>query len=66
MKLGFLCKVLPHKPGIEQPAVGGRNVVKCLRCETVISEKGIELKEVKHLARSHRPQGRQSDTWPKQ
>ena len=55
------CKVGVHKIGSWQPAVGGRNVRRCVHCDKVLEEESIVDKV--HLPRATLPKGKETDKW---
>jgi hypothetical protein len=62
----WLCRLFGHRPDkYMRPAVGGRNVRRCLRCEVIVEEQKVAQRDVERYAPVHRPTGRISDTWRK-
>lgn len=63
MKL--LCKLFGHKEGDWAAVPGGRDVLRCVRCDHILGERSYGMRDVQRWAPPHRPTGRTSDAWPK-
>lgn len=56
------CKLGFHKIGNWIPAVGGREVRKCIHCDKVLKERSV-MNQVGLPKRPPLPKGKESDKW---
>ena len=56
-----------HKAGHLQPAVGGRNVHRCIHCDKILDEESVmdnyKWKGKLNLPRLRLPKGKITDSW---
>jgi len=61
------CKLNIHKAGRLQPAVGGRNVKRCVYCDKILEEDSVmgafTWKGKLNLPRLRLPKGKVTDKW---
>jgi len=61
------CAVGMHSESKIQPAVGGRNVTRCVHCDVIVQEWSVmeehTWKGDLNLPRAKLPEGKQTDGW---